>query len=247
MKHLIKVTPHEIGSEERNSVDAREIHKYLGVKTRFDTWIERAVKKYDFLENVDYIVVLKNEHNPKGGRKAKDYIVTLDMAKELSMLENNAKGKETRKYFISMEKKHLAQPSSAEAVFTQLTPVLQNIVLMMSTMMESQNNMIEMILKQEQKQIANALSPAQLDEIKKAVMRATKPLAEVHDYNWGEAVRRVYTELNGRMGVFSYYHISPKDYDEALGLLERMRKQKQELLQTGEVKTFLNSESNKED
>jgi phage anti-repressor protein len=104
MQNIIQIQPNTIGAEEVNSVNARDIHNYLGVKTRFDTWIDRAIKKYDFVENEDYIVMLKNEHNSNGGRKPKEYIVTLDMAKELSMLENNKKGKETRKYFIKMEK-----------------------------------------------------------------------------------------------------------------------------------------------
>ena len=105
MQNLIAITKSEIGNTELNSVNAREIHSYLQVNTKFADWIRRAIEKYDFKENVDYVCFLKNE---KAGNNAisKDYIVTLDMAKELAMLENNEKGKEIRKYFIKVEKEY---------------------------------------------------------------------------------------------------------------------------------------------
>jgi len=105
MKNLILITKSEIGTEELNSVNARDIHEYLEVKTRFNDWIKRAIERYDFRENIDYskMSILQNGNpNP-----IIDYIVTLDMAKELAMLENNEKGKEIRKYFIKIEKEHI--------------------------------------------------------------------------------------------------------------------------------------------
>ena len=101
MQNIIKVTKNEIGNAELNSVNAKEIHDYLQVKTRFDMWIGRAISKYDFKENIDFCTILGES---SGGRKATEYIVTMDMAKELAMLENNPKGRETRKYFIACEK-----------------------------------------------------------------------------------------------------------------------------------------------
>ena len=100
MNDLIKITKNELNGTEINSVNAREIHEYLKVKTKFADWIKRAIEKYDFIENQDY-AILKNGN---GNNAYIDYIVTLDMAKELAMLENNPKGKETRKYFIEFEK-----------------------------------------------------------------------------------------------------------------------------------------------
>ena len=103
MTNIIKVTKNEIGNAELNSVNAKEIHDYLQVKTRFDMWIGRAISKYDFKENIDY-TVLKNEYAEKWEFSPTEYIVTMDMAKELAMLENNPKGRATRKYFINCEK-----------------------------------------------------------------------------------------------------------------------------------------------
>ena len=100
MDSLIQISKNTINGSETNSVNAREIHKYLEVKTKFADWIKRAIEKYDFIENQDY-AILKNGN---GNNAYIDYIVVLDMAKELAMLENNPKGKETRKYFIEFEK-----------------------------------------------------------------------------------------------------------------------------------------------
>lgn len=103
MQNIIKVTKNEIGNAELNSVNARDIHSYLEVKTRFNDWINRAISKYDFKENIDF-TILKNEYAEKWEFSPTEYIVTMDMAKELAMLENNPKGRETRKYFIACEK-----------------------------------------------------------------------------------------------------------------------------------------------
>ena len=103
MQNIIKVTKNEIGNAELNSVNARDIHNYLQVNSRFNDWINRAISKYDFKENIDF-TVLKNEYAEKWEFSPTEYIVTMDMAKELAMLENNPKGRETRKYFIACEK-----------------------------------------------------------------------------------------------------------------------------------------------
>ena len=128
MQNIIQIQPNTIGAEEVNSVNARDIHTYLEVKTRFNDWIQRAIKKYDFVEGEDYLV-LKNEYELKGQKRvSKEYIVTLDMAKELSMLENNKKGKETRKYFIQMEKEAVAQlqtPNDTNAVMIEMMKMQQ--------------------------------------------------------------------------------------------------------------------------
>ena len=114
MTNIIKITKNEIGNAELNSVNARDIHNYLQVKTRFNDWINRAITKYDFKENIDFYSFLSKT----SGRPEKEYIVTMDMAKELAMLENNPKGKETRKYFINCEKE--LQKSSPYAALQEI-------------------------------------------------------------------------------------------------------------------------------
>ncbi len=100
MNDLIKITKSTIGAEVINSVDAREIHSYLEIKTPFSMWIKRAIEKYDFEDGQDFTT-----HKFVNGKATQtDYIVSFDMAKELCLVEPNEKGKETRKYFIEVEK-----------------------------------------------------------------------------------------------------------------------------------------------
>lgn len=88
---------------EINSADARELHSFLNSERQYANWIQDRITQYGFIENQDYIV--KTTHT--GRRPRKEYFVTLDMAKELCMVENNDKGKEARQYFIKCEKELL--------------------------------------------------------------------------------------------------------------------------------------------
>ena len=83
-------------------VSAEDLHSWLGTKTRFRSWIERRIKEYGFVDNQDYLLV--EEKGASRGRPLKTYWLTVDVAKELSMLEKNEKGREARKYFLACEK-----------------------------------------------------------------------------------------------------------------------------------------------
>jgi len=97
-------------SENRRVVNARELHEFLGVGKDFSTWLKDRIEKYEFAEGEDYVEVFPNfgensSLTDKGGRPTKDYLLTLDTAKELAMVENNEKGRQARKYFIACEKR----------------------------------------------------------------------------------------------------------------------------------------------
>ena len=98
MKELIKVTTNDKGQQ---LVSARELHEFLEVKSRFNDWITNRINKYEFESEIDYTKFLVQCIR---GQNEYDYALTIDMAKELSMVENNVKGKEARKYFIECEK-----------------------------------------------------------------------------------------------------------------------------------------------
>lgn len=101
---LIPVFDHEIGGELQPCVDARELHVWLKSKYRFAEWIKSRLKTYGFVENEDYISFSEISEKPQGGRNRKQFILTLDTAKELSMVENNEQGRMARRYFINCEK-----------------------------------------------------------------------------------------------------------------------------------------------
>lgn len=67
----------------------------------FSTWIKGFIKDFDFVEGRDFSPILGKS---TGGRQAVDYTITLDMAKELAMLQRSEKGKQARQYFINAEK-----------------------------------------------------------------------------------------------------------------------------------------------
>lgn len=101
---LIKIKTNEDGN---SIVSARDLHEFLEIKRYLTQWIEPYIKKnneYGFEENVDFTSI-NVDVNPTNGVPIIDYALTVDMAKELSMLSKTEKGKEARKYFIKCEKK----------------------------------------------------------------------------------------------------------------------------------------------
>jgi anti-repressor protein len=97
MKELIKITE----KEGRQIISARELHEFLESKQQFANWIENRIVKYGLIENQDFI---RFNNLIKTGGLLKEIGLTIDIAKELSMVEGNEKGKQARQYFIRMEK-----------------------------------------------------------------------------------------------------------------------------------------------
>ncbi len=87
---------------DKQTCDARELHSFLEVQLQFTKWIDTRIADYSFLEGKDYI--LFSPARLKIGRPKRDYIITIDMAKELAMIERTPKGKIARQYFIKIEK-----------------------------------------------------------------------------------------------------------------------------------------------
>lgn len=111
MSNLIPVFNSHIQNEQIQLVDARVLHEFLEVDTHFKDWIARRISEYEFIENQDFILIAqKRATKGRGGdRRSKDYHITLDMAKELSMIERTEKGRQARKYFIACEKALLSK------------------------------------------------------------------------------------------------------------------------------------------
>lgn len=93
-------------ASDRPTVSARELHRYLEVNTKFQDWFPRMVE-YGFSEGQDFSSFL-SESVPSQKRERTyqhtDYQLTIDMAKELCMLQRNERGKQARQYFIQIEK-----------------------------------------------------------------------------------------------------------------------------------------------
>ena len=101
MDELIKVN---INENQEPVISGRELHKALEVTERYSSWFERMTQ-YGFTENYDFTSVKSfTLVNNGANRELEDHILKLDMAKEISMIQRNEKGKQMRKYFIEIEK-----------------------------------------------------------------------------------------------------------------------------------------------
>lgn len=103
------VTEARVGDALVQTSDGRELHRLLGVGRDFTTWIKGRISQYGFVESVDFVIVdTAPQIGGVGNRGARtDYYLTLGMAKELAMMENNAEGRRIRRYFIECERRVL--------------------------------------------------------------------------------------------------------------------------------------------
>lgn len=98
MNELLKV------DADNQTVSARELHEQLKIGTEFAKWFSRMCE-YGFTAENDYSeVIVKNDENSKGGRPATDYQISVDMAKQICMIQRTPEGKQCRQYLIDLEK-----------------------------------------------------------------------------------------------------------------------------------------------
>ncbi len=117
--NIVPVIPGQIGGRDTSIVNAKALHKVLGVGRVFASWFNARVEEYGFINATDYVesdpfdfrnqstsidqLTPERVFNPKRGRPEKDYLITLGMAKELAMVERNEQGRAVRRYFIECE------------------------------------------------------------------------------------------------------------------------------------------------
>lgn len=114
MRDIITIIQTEIKGEQVNSVNARDLHANLEVKSKYADWVKNRINDYNLVEGVHYMSLTenlvsegysKNLEKPKvGGRPTTTHYITIDTAKLLSMVERNAIGQKVCEYFIACEK-----------------------------------------------------------------------------------------------------------------------------------------------
>ena len=100
MNELIKVTY----DNDRATVSGRELHEKLEIKTPYTQWFERMAE-YGFVENEDYIGLSQKCEKPSGGRPSVDHQMTIEMAKQICMIQRTYAGRRYREYFLEIERK----------------------------------------------------------------------------------------------------------------------------------------------
>lgn len=123
MKELIKVTANEEGQQ---LVSGRELHEVLGIKTRFDNWMKRMIE-YGFSEEIDFTTIVQKWTTSQGNKtSSKDYILTLEMAKHIAMIQRTEIGMQVRNYFLECEK--IAKQKVVETKPHELTKEQYNVL-----------------------------------------------------------------------------------------------------------------------
>lgn len=169
-------------------VDARKLHEQLLVGRDFTTWIKSKLNDYGFLEGEEYFLTLTKTGERKNVTRH-DYLLLLDVGKELAMVENNEQGRAIRKYFIEVEKKHRnSKPQS------QLE-ILQGAI----NQMVEQENRIN-IISNEQETIKHRLDNIDkvdtIGDLQQRLNAMVRRYAQQEGVNFGTAWRDFRTSFN---------------------------------------------------
>jgi phage anti-repressor protein len=187
----------DIGVED-GRVDGRRLHAFLQVNERYNDWFPRMCE-YGFVERADFYC--KNSKSI-GGRPAVNHSMTIDMAKEISMIQRNERGKQARQYFIECEKRLKALPQK---------PMTQSeiIAAMANQNVEMERRMALTEAKQEQqaKEIQGIRETITIKPDDDWRSNTTKLINKIVEAMGGganthmEVRRQIYNALNDRFGV----------------------------------------------
>lgn len=206
---LVPVYKNQEGSK---LVNARELHEWLGIQTSFKDWVIRRIVEYAFIENKDFSSFLSES---TGGRPSKEYIITLDMAKELSMVERTEKGKQARQYFIKCEE------NLKEIAAKQLSP-MEQLRLQYQVLGEHEEKLNNLDSKVETLALTMNVNDGQAKTLKMLVEKRVRTLC------WGsegnaylnnplrkKVYRYVWRSLKDYFNVTVYHNILRKDFEDA--------------------------------
>ncbi len=113
-------------------INARELHKALKNKRQYANWISQRIKQYGFQENEEYFrfnKFVKGDNKGYGNKILREYYITVAMAKELCMVENNETGRKIRRYFIETEKRYREIINNPKNIFDFMRLALNQIEL----------------------------------------------------------------------------------------------------------------------
>ena len=128
-----------VSEGEEIKISGRELHMFLEVATPYHKWFPRMCE-YGFSEGTDFLVTDKNVHNSNGGKQSIiDHLMTVDMAKEISMLQRSEKGKQARQYFLQLEKDW----NSPEKVMARALVMAEKNIASMTIKLDTANKQLE--------------------------------------------------------------------------------------------------------
>ena len=155
----IKTFTGSIQNQSAQLINARDLHEVLQSKQRFSDWIKNRIADYEFTENLDFIgdhktMITEAGFFGKREKVIKEYHLTIDMAKELCMIERTKIGREVRRYFIRMEKEALdaRQALPAPTVATNAVHISKDRYI---ELLENENRLLRIGVADKPKRAAN--------------------------------------------------------------------------------------------
>ncbi len=206
-EELIKISDYN----GQKAVSARELHTFLESKRDFSNWIKDRIKRCDLIENQDFEVFNNFGENPNGGRPLTEYALTIETAKEISMVENNSKGKQARRYFIGCEKtlkeNQQKKLSGAEYLLQQAQLMVEQ-ERRITTVEQRLDNMDKERKENGERLLEAKLSDERLPEMsmKARVNQLVREYAVATNTSFRDVWHKVYSQL------YYLYHISIKSY-----------------------------------
>lgn len=227
---LIPVETAVISGEEIQAVNARELHEFLEVETPLNKWIDRRIEDGAFTEGMDFQTFLSES---TGGRPSKEYLISLDMAKHLCMLERNDRGKQARQYFIECEKALRKIPS-------KLMTTEELIILQAQSVMEMKTQVAahEILLSEHQHEllvVKTRLNNVDGVNIEGTPRQQLNSMIRLYAFKnkisfpaaWEEFTRRFNTAFGTNLNLAMHYFnasrkhpVSRPEYLEAVGRIE---------------------------
>jgi anti-repressor protein len=211
MDQLIKILNHE----GNMVVSGRDLYDFLGIKTPYTQWMGRMIS-YEFEENVDFAVINKNvkDESAFGNvRMITDHALTLDMAKEIAMIQRTHKGKQARQYFIQVQKAYQHQARLPKTPDEKIHLLLEN-----SDQVNRQVKQIDTrVTKLEDDQ---PIAPGEYSYIGTRVKHAVNEYVSVHHLVLNNKQRsKLYQDINRGVaevtGIKTRTQLRKKDFDVA--------------------------------
>ena len=215
MNQLINITQNENNDQV---VSGRELHEFLEVGTRYSIWFDRMVE-YGFTENTDYLAIVQKRTTAQGNQTEYiDHALKLDMAKEISMIQRTAKGKEARQYFIQVEKEYKQQQQVPLTLDQQIAAIATGYGSVKEELVEVKDQVAD--LTNRFGLPSNKAKVLQKKVATKVYMFTGGKASNAHKKIGSKVFREFYKDLNNRFDVVKYSDIPLSRYDEALEYLE---------------------------
>ena len=132
----LPITVQDVGDGPIQTIDGRQLHAVLGAGKDFSTWIKDRIASYGFSEGTDF-AILDGLSSPISGsaksrsQPTKEYRLSIDMAKEIAMVDRSETGRAVRRYFLECERRakeavpqiNVRDPASLTKIAIQLIEV----------------------------------------------------------------------------------------------------------------------------